>query len=115
MSFDEFFFSVSNVLVFRRPLLFFFRFQGLNLAVEDVVRLLVVASLDVNPFLVVTVIVVVVVVVVLVVIVVIVVVVVDDDVVLVNEILLADVDVLFLGAPALTHTGTLAVVTLFLS
>ena len=83
--------QVAGVFVVIRPLLSFFRFQGLAHAVEDAVRLLVVASLDVTPVLVVVVLTVVIV------------------------ILLAGDEVLFLHAPALTPTAALAVVALFLS
>ena len=85
--------QVSVVIVLRRPLLPFVRFQGLAHAFEGAVRLLVVASLDVTPLVVVVVVVVVIVVV----------------------ILLAADEVLFPHAPALTPTVALAVVALFLS
>ena len=81
---------VSDVFVFRQPLLFFFRFQGLAHAVEDAVRFLIVAALDITPVLVVVVFV-------------------------VNAILLADNKYLFPHAPALTSTAALAFVALFLS
>ena len=82
-----------------RPLLSFFRFQGLAPAVDDAVRLLVVASLEVTPALVVVVVNLVLAAVVVVLII----------------ILLAGDEVLFLHAPALTPFVALAVVALFLS
>ena len=89
--------QVSDVFVLRQPLLSFFRFQGLAQAVEDTVRLLVVATSDVTLALVV------------------VVVTLAHVVVVVNVILLLDNEVLFSHAPALTPTAALAVVALFLS
>ena len=86
--------QISDVFVVRRPLLFFFRFKRLVHAVEDAVRLLVVASLNVTLVLVVDVVVV---------------------VVVVNIISLADVQVLFLHAPVLTPTVAISIVALFLS
>ena len=74
-----------------------YRFQGLAHAVEDAVRLLVVASLDVTPVAVVVSLVL------------------TAVVVAVNAILLAEDEVLFLHAPALIPTGALTVVALFLS
>ena len=77
------------------PLLFFFRFQGLAHAVEDAVRLLAIASLDVTPLLVAAVVVVNVTLVL-------------DAVVVVAVVmvtLLAVDEVLFLPAPALTPTA----------
>ena len=47
--------QISDVFVLLRPLLSFFHFQGFPHAVEDAVRLLVVAILDVTPILVVVV------------------------------------------------------------
>ena len=70
----------------------FFLFQGLAQAVEDAVHLLVAVFLDVTPVLVVVVV-----------------------VAVVNVTLPAGDEVIFLHAPALTPTGALAVVDLFLS
>ena len=98
--------QVSVVFVLLRPLLSFFRFQGLAHAVEDAVRLLVVASLDVTPVLVVVSVTLVLVAVVVTLVL---------DVVVVNVILLADDEVLLPHAPAPTPTAALAVVALFIS
>ena len=87
--------QVSAVFVLRRPL-FFSRLQGLAHSVEDAVRLLVVASLDVTPLLTVAVVAAAAVV-----------------VVVVAVILLAGDTILFLHAPALTQTVALAVIALF--
>ena len=79
--------QVSDVFALRRLQLSFFRFQGLAQAVKDTVCLLVVASLDVTLVL----------------------------VVVVNVIFLADDEVLFPHASALTSTAALAVIAVFLS
>ena len=89
--------QVSDVFVLRLPLLSFFRFQGLAHAVKDVVRLLFAASLDVILALVAVVVTLVLV------------------VAVVSVTLLSGDEVLFLHAPALTPTGALAIVALFLS
>ena len=87
--------NISDVLDLRRPLLSFFRFQGLTHAVKDAIRLLVVASLVITPALVAVVVVVVVVDdVVVVVVVVFVVVVVAAAAAAVNVILLSDIEIL---------------------
>ena len=95
--------QVSYVFLLLLSLLSFFRFQVLAHAVEDAVHLLVVASLEVTLVLVVVVRTLVLAAVVVVV------------VAVVNVTLLAGDEVLFLHAPALTATGALAIVALFLS
>ena len=79
--------QASDVFGVRLPLLSFCRFQGLAHAVKDAVRISAVAALDVTLVL----------------------------VVVVNVIFLADDEVLFHRAPALTPTAAFPVVSLFLS
>ena len=84
--------QISDVLVLRLPLLSFFCFQRLAHAVNDAVRLLFVASLDVTLVLVAVV-----------------------FVAVVNLTLFAGDEVLFSHAPAPTPTANFTVVALFLS